>query len=147
MTDRLTQKGINAIHTNTLHIPALNLDFGVFSCLNVLDRCEDPMEILDYIIARMRGTSSKLILALALPWRPIRTERPIKFSYEILQTKLPSKRFSFEQWLRLWIHYLEKLELEIITLSRVPYLSQGNGIRPYFVLHDAIIVLQHKIRD
>lgn len=44
--------------------------YDVISCLNLLDRCDNPLNILAMIRSALRPDSGRLVLALVLPFNP-----------------------------------------------------------------------------
>ena len=109
--------------------------FDLYICLNVLDRCEEPFVLLKQLFARIRTEGSILMLALVLPFFPI---APLSNQIPVA---VPHDQ-SFESWAEAWESYFVQEKLEIISFSRVPYLSAGNLVRPYYVLDDALFVLK-----
>jgi 2-polyprenyl-3-methyl-5-hydroxy-6-metoxy-1,4-benzoquinol methylase len=58
------------VETSTLNVFDANNKFQIISCLNVLDRCDKPSQLLKDIRARLDLKNGLLIVALVLPWCP-----------------------------------------------------------------------------
>ncbi|HEY4158611.1 MAG TPA: methyltransferase [Polyangiaceae bacterium] len=114
--------------------------FDLVACLNVLDRASYPKQLLRRA-CELLLPQGRLVVALALPYRP--------FFYDGAATPEPLERLScsslsWESAVReLATRELAPLGLEIVTLSRLPYLSFGDAERELYALDDAILVARH----
>ena len=113
--------------------------FDLVSCLNVLDRTARPRRMLKRLLELLEP-GGRLLIALALPYQP--------FYYVGASTPDPLEKLSCTEptWERavntLVERELEPLGLELISLSRAPYLSFGDTQRGLYELDDAILVLE-----
>mmetsp|Transcript_7557 Transcript_7557/g.12190 ORF Transcript_7557/g.12190 Transcript_7557/m.12190 type:complete len:293 (-) Transcript_7557:59-937(-) len=118
--------------------------FDVITCFNVLDRADKPISLLKDLKDQLVPETGRLILAVVLPWCPFvesGTEQ-LKPSEELSMSGYCCRdRASFEKSLEGLIQStLVPLGLQVLSVSRVPYISSGDQSRPYYVLSDAILV-------
>mmetsp|Transcript_23870 Transcript_23870/g.42066 ORF Transcript_23870/g.42066 Transcript_23870/m.42066 type:complete len:304 (+) Transcript_23870:107-1018(+) len=118
--------------------------FDVITCFNVLDRADKPRSLMKSLVERLVPETGRLVLAVVLPWCPFvengtKQERP---SEELNMAGASCRdKASFETSLRgLVLNEISQMGLEIVSISRVPYISQGDNYKPYYVLWDSIIV-------
>jgi hypothetical protein len=53
---------------------------------------------------------------------------------------------SYEESLHhLIVNVLQPIGYDILSISRVPYISDGDTVQPFYVLDDAIIVMRKKV--
>ena len=138
MAQRLRKRGI-ACHEIDLAEGGLEGEqFELITCLNVLDRTARPKKLLRRL-KELLAPGGKLVLALALPYRP--------FYYQGADTPDPLEPLGCtdEKFERAVLQLIE-LELEPIgfdlqSFSRAPYLSFGDTKRDLYRLDDAILVL------
>jgi len=103
----------------------------------VLDRAPYPKRLLARA-ASLLAPGGRLLLALALPYRP--------FYYDGASTPEPRERLacespSFERAAReLVSRELAPLGLAPVALSRLPYLSFGDAERELYMLNDLIVL-------
>ena len=109
--------------------------------LNVLDRCDAPLELLAAARRRLKPGTGRLLVAVVLPFRPFVERDTGRFQ--------PSQRLPLDRnasWessvVSMWDLVLRPAGFELEAVSRVPYLSQGDGQSPVYALDDAILVLR-----
>ena len=154
MIKRLRSRGFETIHTGDLDVglplssPTVGDGFDCITLFNVLDRCSHPRTLLRQLRDRMRSPSvtsphntSRLILSVPLPLDP---------SVEVGTTWIdPSEKIlnhsrsarDFESSLCALGEMLLSLGFNIESVSRIPYLSQGDTWRPFYVLDASLWVL------
>lgn len=120
--------------------PQTGFQFDVISCLNLLDRCDDPLHLLLDIRRSLVPKTGRLILAAVLPFQPYvevggRWERP----KEHLRVK--GKTWE-EQVTNLSNEVFQRVGLEVEAVTRLPYLCEGDMYNDYYVLDDAVFVLK-----
>lgn len=129
--DIVAQNQLRGEHVDLQH------SFDVVSLLNVLDRCDRPLSLLAAARGALRP-GGLLLVALVLPYRP--------FVYERGGPRAPLERLAissetFEQAAAEFATItLQPLGLEVLALSRVPYLSGGDAQAPLYELDDLIAV-------
>ncbi|XP_061611628.1 methyltransferase-like protein 9 isoform X1 [Phyllopteryx taeniolatus] len=116
------------------------LQYDVISCLNLLDRCEDPLHLLRDIQRSLVPHTGRLILAAVLPFQPYvevggRWLRPQE------HLKVQGKTWE-EQVTNLSHDVFRKSGFEVETVTRLPYLCEGDMYNDYYVLDDAVFVLK-----
>jgi DREV methyltransferase len=60
------------LHCSILDVSEWAVDghYDVISCLNLLDRCDEPLNILRQIHSSLKSNTGRLILAVVLPFSP-----------------------------------------------------------------------------
>eukprot|EP00299_Pterocystis_sp_00344_P007876 c2754_g1_i2.p1 GENE.c2754_g1_i2~~c2754_g1_i2.p1 ORF type:complete len:265 (+),score=47.50 c2754_g1_i2:236-1030(+) len=152
MCRRLNSKGLNCIQTCSLSQTTFPVPgFDVISCLNVLDRCDTPLKLLDEMKSLL-NESGTIVLAVVLPWCPfVENGTQQRKPTQILD--IPPgcpcqgvKRMSFEGCVCYFVQrVLEPSGLTVSCVSRVPYLCKGDDYRPYYILDDAIFICHKTI--
>lgn len=140
MRERLEKRNfiiIDKIH-NIQNVPLV-------SCLNVLDRCIDPYELLQDIY-NVLAPDGRVILALVLPYvhyvefntshlpiRPLMAHWPDK-----------AKQFSFEAEAVMFFEMLENFGFKVESWTKAPYLCEGDLRQSFYWLIDLVVVLSKK---
>lgn len=143
MARQLRRAGIECHELDLTEHALPGAHFELISCLNVLDRTARPRQLLKQLVPLLEP-GGRLLLALALPYRP--------FYYVGASTPDPLEHLACAE--PLWEHAatglvereLEPLGLQLISLSRAPYLSFGDTARGLYELDDAILVLEKPAR-
>lgn len=115
--------------------------YDVISCLNLLDRCERPIEILEHIRSMLKPGSGRLLLAIVLPFSPY-----VEFgvgNHQMQHLNICGKTFE-EQVQSLTKNVLEPLGYVLERFSRLPYLCEGDLHHSFYYLSDAVFVLSLK---
>lgn len=122
---------------------------GTYDCvalLNLLDRCDTPMDMLRGAARLVRARTGRVLVALVLPFSDF-VEDGAKRRQPREPLEMGGARCgdgaTFEVSLAAFIQrILPRAGLELESLSRVPYLCRGDSRRAYYVLSDAIMVLR-----
>ncbi len=136
MSRRLGRQGFSVIEGDITGWKPKNL-FDAVSLLNVLDRCDRPLSLLGTARSFLQP-GGLLIVALVLPYRP--------FVYDKGRSRAPTERLPitsshFEAAALEFVELaLVALGLEVVTISRTPYLSGGDAHRPLYELDDLIVI-------
>lgn len=114
--------------------------YDVISCLNLLDRCDDPIALLRDIRESLVPKTGRLILAVVLPFQPYveiggQWQRPKE--HIIVQGKTWEEQVTI-----LSRELFEKNGFEVEAVTRLPYLCEGDMYNDYYVLDDAVFVLK-----
>lgn len=113
--------------------------FDVISCLNVLDRCHNPLKILNDIYAILSHNGGTCIIALVLPYHGSVEEGNI---WTKQTGPLPIKGKNFEEQLSSFVvDILEPIGFELNMATRVPYLCSGDMHASYYSLTDCLLSL------
>lgn len=137
MAKRLRRMGYECILDDIARRPDLGGPYDAVSLLNVLDRCDEPLSLLGAARGALRK-GGLLLIALVLPYCP--------FVYDGGLTRSPRQRLpilsrDFEvAAAEFATTALLPLGLEIVTLSRAPYLSGGDAEHPLYELDDLIVI-------
>ncbi|KAL3048009.1 hypothetical protein OYC64_006733 [Pagothenia borchgrevinki] len=114
--------------------------YDVISCLNLLDRCEHPLHLLQDIRLSLVPSTGRLILAAVLPFQPY-VEVGGKWQRPNEHIKVQGKTWE-EQVTNLSSEVFRKAGFEVEAVTRLPYLCEGDMYNDYYVLDDAVFVLK-----
>lgn len=139
---RISQKGLTAAHCGSVREAGLcNGDFDVVSCLNLLDRIDDPLSLLEDIKDALKP-DGLAVLAVVLPFCPTvidgAVQRPPRCRLDIPGCG----QASWEECAGALCKIVEASGFDLVSLSRVPYMSHGDSRRAIYTLDDAILVIQ-----
>lgn len=115
-----------------------SLQYDLVSCLNLLDRCDQPLTLLRDIRNVLEPRHGLLILAVVLPFQPYvenggRWERPAEWLHVTGDT--------WEEQACSLSEALAGAGFTVVSFSRLPYLCEGDLYREHYVLDDAVFVL------
>lgn len=137
MQKRLKRHGYECLRGDIAQRTDLGAQFDAVSLLNVLDRCDRPLSLLGAARSALKP-GGLLLIALVLPYRP--------FVYDQGSPRAPAERLAIttDEWelsvCELVNICLLPLGLEVVTLSRAPYLSGGDANHALYELDDVIVV-------
>ncbi|XP_018569742.1 methyltransferase-like protein 9 [Anoplophora glabripennis] len=119
----------------------LDRKFDVISCLNLIDRCDTPLELLNQILTSLKP-DGRVLLAVVLPFSAyVESGAPDHKPKELL----PINGSCFEEQVRCIVDdVLTPANFEVESWSRVPYLCEGDLQQSYYWLDDVIFVLKLK---
>ncbi|XP_036680164.1 methyltransferase-like protein 9 isoform X1 [Balaenoptera musculus] len=114
--------------------------YDVISCLNLLDRCDQPLTLLKDIRSVLEPTRGRVVLALVLPFHPYVENVGGKWDKpsEILEIKGQN----WEEQVNSLPEVFRKAGFVIEAFTRLPYLCEGDMYNDYYVLDDAVFVLK-----
>lgn len=147
-----------------------NID--LIACLNLLDRCADPYQILEDI-HRALAPNGRVIVALVLPYshyvetsmiektliyRKSKSSRIFFFfSIQIDTSHMPIKpllphwptqnSMSFDQEANSFFEQLEMVGFQIEAWTKAPYLCEGDLRQSFYWLVDIVVVLSKRNRS
>ena len=136
MARRLERRGFACLRADLAELE-LKERFDLVTCLNVIDRSARPGTLLARL-ARALSPGGRLVVATPLPYAP--------FVYAGGTTRAPAERLPLDagDWesgvAKLAERVLVPLGLELLALTRAPYISGGDPGRPLYVLDDAVVV-------
>jgi SAM-dependent methyltransferase len=132
---RLSNNGYTVLDTDQWG----NLTFDVITCLNVLDRCEKPLKLLEQIRAHLNPKNGRLIISIVLPFKPYFEYNDDHRPNESLQIKghVPEEQIN-----SFILDVFQPLGLRLKKLTRLPYLCEGDIKRSYYFLFDYLFVLE-----
>lgn len=113
-------------------------EYELISLLNVLDRCEYPITIMKKI---HQIKSKFIIVSIVLPFSGFYQEGTKKYPQK---ESFCEKYKNFEESVNVISVKFNELGFDVIRISRVPYLSEGNINREMFFLDTAVFILKNK---
>lgn len=114
--------------------------FDLISCLNLLDRCDRPLDILQSMTKKVKP-DGRIIIALVFPLSQYVESTS---DHRAVQALNVSGETFEEQLISLENNVLIPAGLEIIKWTRLPYLCEGDLDLSFYWLHDVVIVLKKK---
>jgi hypothetical protein len=112
----------------------------MISCLNLLDRCDKPLTLLQTIKKALKP-NGYLLIALVLPLKPYVEYNKDNKPTETFPFKLDKN--SAEQIGELVDKVFAPIGFELIRFSKLPYLCEGNLAQSYYYLIDYLFVLKN----
>ncbi|XP_054719676.1 protein-L-histidine N-pros-methyltransferase-like [Uloborus diversus] len=113
--------------------------FDVISCLNLLDRCDRPITLLQQIRNKLNPDSGLLILAVVLPLNQYVESGEDHQPAEKIQIEgktLEEQASSLAQSL-----FVES-GFQVLRWTRLPYLCEGDLDQSFYWLNDAVFVMK-----
>lgn len=142
MLSRLAARGLRAVYSPLLDESEIGSEpFDMVACLNVLDRCDEPLSLLRRMRALTRPKGGLVLLAVVLPFDPFVEDGS---GQKPPNQRLPIRARSFEGALtELVLHVLIPEGYQVLAFARVPYLSQcyGQNAHNVAMLDDAVLLL------
>lgn len=117
--------------------------YDLISCLNLLDRCDDPLELLKAMRTSLVPGTGRLILAAVLPFQPY-VEIGGKWQRPKQHLRVKGKTWE-EQVTNLSNEVFREAGFEVEAVTRLPYLCEGDMYKDYYVLDDAVFVLKPSV--
>lgn len=139
MKDRLEERKFTVIE-NIKDVRNIHL----ISCLNVLDRCSDPFQILQDIHDAL-AFNGRAIFALVLPYSHYVEKNSTHMPVTALLPHWPQKTLPFEVEVVEFFRQLEKMNFIIESWTRAPYLCEGDLKQSYYWLTDIVVVVSRAI--
>ena len=153
MAARLRERGFNAvlesdsIETVVDDVRKLGEDldedgFDVVAALNLCDRIDAPITLMSQLRRALKPGTGILILAVVVPFRPFVEGADGTRTKPSEVVDAPSSG-SWEAGVEaLWENLIAPAGFELVRLSRVPYISEGDHKFGAYVLDDAVFVLR-----
>lgn len=140
---RIRQRGLTAVHSESIREAGLcEGDFDVVSCLNVLDRVDDPMGLLEDLHDAVAPGRGLVVLAVVLPFCPTVIDGGVQ-RRPTHSLDIPGcGRASWEVCADRLCRVVEEAGFELVSLSRLPYMSHGDSMAPLYTLDDAVLVMR-----
>ncbi|KAJ6645450.1 Protein-L-histidine N-pros-methyltransferase [Pseudolycoriella hygida] len=138
MRDRLQKKKFTVIdrlqNVSNVHL---------ISCLNVLDRCADPHQIMTDIYNALHP-NGRAIVALVLPYSHYVESNSSHLPIKPLLPHWPQQSRSFEDEATVFFEQLELMGFNIEAWTKAPYLCEGDLRQSFYWLIDVVVVLSKK---
>ncbi|KAG6977399.1 hypothetical protein JG688_00000429 [Phytophthora aleatoria] len=148
MVAHLNARGYNSVQTCDLQHEFVQSrkPYNIISMLNVLDRADKPLTMLREIREMLDPQNGLFLLAVVLPFSAFveqGTQRVAPTEKLPMRGGLCADGASFEIAASLLLrNVLLPAGFKLRHFSRVPYLCRGDMQQPYYVLSDAIFVLE-----
>lgn len=113
--------------------------YDAIACLNVLDRCDRPRQLLEQIRDSVTPGTGRVIIAVVLPFKP-----SVEVGSKWVKPKesLGVRGFGVHEQTRSFaLDVFEPMGFKVEAVSRAPYLCQGDALQPYYLLDDFIFSL------
>ncbi|CAG7833952.1 unnamed protein product [Allacma fusca] len=119
-----------------------SVKFDAITCLNVLDRCDRPLQLLDSIQKTLKPTGVAIV-SFVIPFNPY-VEFGGNDTHDPAEL-LPISAKTFNQEVN---NFVGKVLIpngwEVLRWTRLPYLCQGNIQQAFYWLNDAVFVMKPK---
>ncbi|XP_036344174.1 methyltransferase-like protein 9 isoform X2 [Rhagoletis pomonella] len=117
----------------------------LISCLNVLDRCIDPIDLLEEIYKAL-APNGRVLLALVLPYVHYVEMNSSHMPLRPLLKHWPerSQQLSFEAEAVAFFELLDQMGFRIEAWTKAPYLCEGDLRQSFYWLVDIVVVLSKK---
>lgn len=173
---RLKQKGYTIFDVNSWDNHVISKDesqepvylkYDAISCLNLLDRCDEPFTLLKQIKSSLKP-NGLLIVALVLPFRSFveynKDNKPKENLLNLKDLKPQKKKDTCSNdvanilnqpiyngkmlnKINFQINYLveeifEPIGFDLQKITRLPYLCEGNMEQSYYYLHDYVFIFK-----
>ena len=136
-TSKPMQNLLNSKNITVLPIESWSSEnqYDCISCLNLLDRCDNPKDIIEEMKKALKPNGIVLI-ALVLPFKPfveVRNSREPKQLLAIEGSNLIEQAESF-------VNVMKDFGFTLQAWTRLPYLCEGDLIHSVYYLDDAVFL-------
>ncbi|XP_037086028.1 methyltransferase-like protein 9 [Pollicipes pollicipes] len=138
MRSILHGKGFAVLDVDTWHESPVRYD--LITCLNVLDRCDRPLTLLQQMRAALKP-GGLLVVALVLPLAPY-VEQGVNANHKPVETMDPGGSTFARQVSGVINNVFTPAGLRVERWSRLPYLCEGDLEQAFYWLSDAVFVLR-----
>ena len=149
MRDILKEKSIEVLEIDEWDVAENSQrTFDTIACLNLLDRCEQPLSILRRIKKALKP-GGVLLVALVLPFNPYvewnSSHQPIENLLdpsleEHSQTSNEHSKHTFEKQIPSIVNMFQREGFSVDAWTRIPYLCEGDMGQSLYVLSDAVFL-------
>ncbi|XP_055609402.1 protein-L-histidine N-pros-methyltransferase [Uranotaenia lowii] len=135
MRNRLSEKSITVLE-DIQHLKDINF----IACLNVLDRCIDPHQLL-FDMYNGLAPDGRLLLALVLPYSHYVEKNSSHLPLRPLFDHWPNHTgVTMEQEIEKFFKQLESIGFRILSWTKAPYLCEGDLKQAFYWLNDIIVI-------
>lgn len=143
MSKILSKKGYRVLDVETWSEEPIEYD--VISCLNLLDRCDKPLTLLQEIRRKLKPKTGRLLVAVVLPLSQYVESGGRNHA---ASEKMMVRGRTFEEQLSSFVsNVLVECGFEVLRWTRLPYLCEGDINQAFYWLDDAVLVLKAKDDD
>lgn len=134
----LSKKGYKVLDVDSWHKEDITYD--MISCLNILDRCDRPLTLLDQLLTKLKP-DGYILIALVFPISQYveaseTGDHKPRESLGVTGAKLEEQLVSF------YNKVLLPRSLEVVRWTRLPYLCEGDIDLSFYWLHDVVMLLR-----
>lgn len=150
MVKQLADRGFTAVQCSELTTESLGPEgFDVIALLNIIDRCDKPVQLLRAARGFLKSDQSYLLVATPLPLNPsvetaagwVAPSESLVDPSVCVACKAPKCCLWEEAVMQLVNDFFTPNGFSVRSVSRLPYISQGDHTTPIYVLDDAVFVL------
>jgi len=125
---------------NCSQITCLRGQLDLITCFNVLDRCSKPISLTRELYSLCHAGTT-VIVSFVIPFKPwVENNKTHKPEENLILSKISC---SWEEQVSELAEVLfEENGFDVEAISRVPYFCDGDLVKPWYVLDDAIFVLK-----
>ncbi|XP_068696174.1 protein-L-histidine N-pros-methyltransferase-like isoform X3 [Montipora foliosa] len=135
---RLTNRGFKLLDESEWM--NVGFKFDVVACLNLLDRCDKPLTLLNDVKHTLQPITGRLLVAVVLPFNPcVESGTKMVKPSEFIQVNGSTWEEQVESLVK---DVFEPTGFTVEIFTRVPYLCEGDLYRDFYVLDDALFVLK-----
>lgn len=143
MVRRLRARGLRAEVLDLAAGTPIDGPYDTIALLNVIDRCARPLTMLRAAVDSL-GAGGTLVVSMPLPYEPCwydgpRTRDPLE--------RLPVDGDEWEDAAVALAAFVETFALDVVAITRAPYLSGGDRHQPLYVLDAAVVVALRSTGD
>ena len=111
--------------------------YDFISCLNLLDRCENPQDIIKEMKKSLKP-NGMILIALVLPFKPF---------VEVRNSRQPNQLLSLEgstfiEQAQSFVKLMTSLGFKLESWTRLPYLCEGDLVHSVYYLDDAVFLFK-----
>uniref|UniRef100_A0A0N4Z1L9 Methyltransferase-like protein 9 n=1 Tax=Parastrongyloides trichosuri TaxID=131310 RepID=A0A0N4Z1L9_PARTI len=139
---RLKQKGFNIIDAEEWYKNDIIKNVDLISVLNLLDRHYNPSLLLSQLHEASLKSGAKILMAIVLPIKQYVEFHPSN-NKNTPDSSVSVKGHTFEEQVESMINDIfTPLNFKVIRFSKAPYLCEGDHVKGYYRLTDALFLLE-----
>ena len=114
--------------------------FDFITCLNLLDRCDEPLSVLGQIRGALKEDTGLLLLAAVLPFKPY---VEFKAGHKPTQ-RIEAKGKTFAEQAQSLARVIEGEGFQLVSWTKVPYMCEGDLVKSVYTLNDVVFLFKAK---
>ncbi|KRY23760.1 Methyltransferase-like protein 9, partial [Trichinella patagoniensis] len=115
--------------------------FEIISCLNLLDRHAEPLTLLRHIHTKAVACNAYVLIAVVFPWYQF-VEYTDHGKSNAPREWIDLNGNTFEEQLECFVKkVLQPSGFNVVRFTRLPYLSEGDMMKSFYVLDCALLLL------
>ena len=116
----------------------MNQTYDFIACLNLLDRCDKPLDLINDM-KKSLNHKGLLLVALVLPFKPF---VEAKENFEPTQRLNITSDQTVGQQVLSVVNIFQEFDFELVKWTRVPYLCEGDTVHSVYYLDDILFLFQ-----